>query len=595
MEIKQKKRNEIPDQYKWNLEHIFPTDDAWQKAADKVKSEIEAFKKFEGTLTTGEAIFACLEKYFEMEETNQQVDLYAFLKKSEDTNISAYQAMADIAEGIDTDVTAAAAFIKPEILAHDTEAIRGFIANTHGLAKYKHYLENIMREKAHVLSAEVEEILANAEEVGDAAENIYDILISADLKFGNITDENGNTVEVTDNRYENLKSSPDRRVRKDVFETFWASYWKLKNTFATMLSSTTKKDVFFAKTRKYPSSLEASLSENNIPREVYDSLIDAVHEALPVLQRYFKVRKKALKLDKLHMYDRYAPLVDGVETKIPYETAKKMMSTALAALGEQYIADVETALEGGWIDVYASEGKENGGFQASALGVHPYILVNYEDSVLDASTLAHELGHAMHDHYSSQSQPPVYVDAPVFTSEVASTVNEVLMIEHLIKTTECPKTRIYLLDEYIGMFIGSVFRQVLFAEFEKITHNMEENDEPLTLDAINELYRKLNTKYYGPALEIDADIDMEWAWIPHFYYSFYVYQYATGFAAALAFAKKLQAGQGLEEYLGFLRAGGSDYPIAILKKAGVDMSTPQPVREAMQVFEGLVSELEKCI
>jgi len=595
MELKQKKRDEIPAQYKWKLENIFPTDDAWRKAADTTKAETEAFEEFEGTLTTGEAIFACLEKYFDIEEINGKVDLYAYLKKSEDTNIAASQAMWDIADGINTDVNAAAAFMKPEILAHDVATIRGFIANTPGLKKYEHYLENIMREKAHVLSAEIEEILANVEELGYAPENIYDMLISADLKFGNITDENGNTVEVTDSRYTSLKASPDRRVRKDVFETFWASYWQLKNTFATMLSSGIKKDVFFAKTRKYPSSLDAALSESNIPRAVYENLIATVHESLPILQRYFDIRKKALGLDELHMYDRYAPLVEGVETKIPYEEAKKMVSEALAVLGKTYVADMEAGMEQGWIDVYASEGKEPGGFQAGAYGTHPYILINYEDRILDAGTLAHELGHAMHSYYSYQNQPNVYADAPTFTSEVASTVNEVLMMEHLIKTTTCPKTRTYLLDEYIGMFRDNMIRQVLFAEFEMITHRMEENDEPLTLEAINEVYRSLNVKYYAPAMVIDQDIDIEWAWIPHFYMNFYVYQYSTGFAAALAFAKKLQSGcpQALEDYLGFLKAGDSDYPIEILKKAGLDMSSPEPVKDTMQVFERLVNELKK--
>ena len=596
MEIKQKKRNEIPDRYKWKPEHVFPTDDAWRKAADETKTETEAFEKFQGTLTNGAAIFACLEKYFDLEEMNGKVYLYCRLKKAEDTNIAASQAMWDIADGINTDVNAAAAFIKPEILQHDPETIRGFISATPGLKKYEHYLENIMREKAHVRSAEVEEVLANAEEIGYAAEDIYDILISADLKFGSITDENGNTVEVTDGRYGNLKASPYRRVRKDVFETFWASYWQLKNTFARMLSSGIKKDVFFAKTRKYASSLDQALSESNIPRAVYENLIATVHEFIPVLQRYFAVRKKALGLDELHMYDRYAPLVDGVETKIPYEDAKNIMCEGLAALGEKYIADVKHGLEAGWIDVYESEGKSPGGFQTGAYGIHPYILMNYEDRILDLGTLAHEFGHAMHDYYAYQVQPNVYSDAPVFTAEVASTVNEVLMMEHLIATATCPKTRIYLIDEYLTQFRETMFRQTLFAEFEMITHRMVEEDEPLTLESLNEVYRGLNEKYYAPAMVIDPDIDIEWAWIPHFYMSFYVYQYSTGFAAALAFAKKLQSGcpQALEDYLGFLKAGDSDYPIEVLKKAGVDMSTPQPVRDALQVFERLVGELEKC-
>ena len=595
MEIKQKKRSEIPDKYKWNLEDIFKTEADWRKAVETVKVSIEDFEKFEGTLTTGAAIFNCLEKMYDTLELNNLVYLYGNLKQREDTTVSEFQAMEDIASSTDTEFEAAISFVEPEILEHDEKTIRQFITTTPGLKKYEHYLNDLLRKKAHVLSAEMEELLANAEEIGEAPSNIYDVLESGDLKFGSITDENGNTVEVTYARYGTLIRSANRRVRKDTFEAYNDAFGKLKNTFATLFSSSVKKDIFFAKTRKYTSTLDASLYESNIPRTVYEKLIETVEEFLPVLHRYMNVRKKALKLDELHIYDRFVPLVDDIDTKIPYDKAAEMVIEGLAPLGKEYIAAMEKALENRWIDVYENEGKATGGFEWGMYGCHPYILLNYEDNIADMLTLAHELGHAMHDHYAYQTQPHVYADAPIFLAEVASTVNEVLMTEHLIKTTTCPKTRIYLLDQYIEQFRDNMFHQVMFAEFEKITHNMAEEGEPLTLDVLNDVFGGLYKKYYGPGMVIDERLHLSWATIPHFYRAFYVYQYSTGYAAALALATKLKSGcpQALEDYLGFLKSGSSNYPIEILKKAGVDMSTPEPVRETLQVFEGLVAEMEE--
>jgi len=597
MEIKQKKRSEIPAEYKWNLENLYPSHEHWRKDVDALPMLTEEIAAFQGKLTTGETLADCLEKYFVTSETVSRMFVYANMKLHEDAGVSSSQGMADIAYAASTKCQAATAFVVPEILSNDEATINGFIANTPALKRYEHYLENIMREKAHVCSAEVEEILASAQEMGSAASNIYGMLDSTDLKFGTITDENGDTVEITHGRYFTLMQSPNRRVRKDAFDAYYKSYMALKNTLATALNSSIKKDIFFARTRNYESSLDAALSGSNIPRRVYASLIEAVHEYLPAMHRYMAIRKKALNLDELHMYDIYTPIVAPAEAKITYAQAKKKVAEGLAPLGAGYVAAMEKGMESGWIDVYENEGKESGAYAWGAFGGHPYVLLNHEDTLSDMFTLAHEMGHAMHSYYSWETQPYAYAYPNIFLCEVASTVNETILMEHMLKTTTDPKTRTYLLGQYLEQFRGTVFRQVMFAEFEMIVHQMAEKGQPLTLDAVNDVYRQLNVKYYGPDMVIDAEIDLEWARIGHFYRSFYVYQYATGYAAALAFTKRIVDGVpgALEGYLEFLKAGGSDYAIEILKKAGVDMGTPAPVREALKVFEGLVAEMEEAV
>ncbi|MCL2350652.1 MAG: oligoendopeptidase F [Defluviitaleaceae bacterium] len=595
--IKIKKREEIPAQYKWNPQDFYATNDLWKKDIELVESEIEALKELSGTLTTGEGILACLNKYYYVFKISIRTVVYAFVKHAEDTGASEAQAMLDTAEGLEIDLHAAAAFIKPEILTHDMSAIEGFIASTPGLKLYTHYLNNILRTKDHVLSTEVEEVLANAEDATKAAGDVYNMLLSSDLKFGSIKDENGNMVEVTDGKYSSLLANPDRRVRKEAFETFWDSYAKLKNTFATLLSSSIKKDAFFAKTRKYASSLDAELADSNIPRSVYESLIETVHEFLPVHHRYWAIRKKALGVEQLHIYDKSTPLTADSDMKIPYEDAKKMVMESLAPLGQEYLDMLKVGMESGWIDVYESEGKMNGGFCTAACDGHPYVLLNHEDDFYSTLTLAHEMGHALHDYYTTQAQPVVYMGTPIFTAEVASTVNEIIMIKYFIEKADNPKTRAFLVEKAITMMNDVMFRQVMFAEFEMMTHRMEEEGETLTLEAIIEVYRGLNVKYFGPDMIIDEQLDMEWAWIEHFYESFYVYQYATGYAAAAALANRIMSGEAgaLEAYLDFLKAGDSDYPIEVLKKAGVDMSSPEPVRETMKMYENLVNELEKLL
>jgi len=597
MEIKQKKREEIPNEFKWNLKDLYNSPEDWRKDVDSIPKLTEAITAFQGKLTSGKSLAECVKLYFTASEKSSNIYAYAMMKLHEDSNVSESQGISSIAESTDTKFSAATSFIVPEILAHDEKTILGFIVSTPGLKPYEHFLKNLLRKKAHIRSAEVEEVLANAVEVGNSSSNIYSMLDSADMSFGKIKDADGNAVEVTHGRFATLMQSPDRRVRMDAFKTYYSAYQALENTIATMFYSNIKNEMFNARTRNYSSTLEAALSSSNIPRAVYEELINAVHEYLPTLHKYMALRKKALTLDELHMYDIYTPLVEEADIKITYQEAKKKVAEGLAALGDEYVSAMVKGMESGWIDVYENEGKESGAYALNVYGVHPYVLLNHEDTLSDMLTLAHEMGHAMHDYYTCENQPYHYGHPNVFLAEVASTVNETLLLEHMINTTEDKKVRIFLLGEYLKQFRSTVFRQVMFAEFEMITHRMAESGEPLTLDTLKKIYRDLNVKYHGSDMIIDEEIDLEWARIPHFYAAFYVYQYSTGYSAALAFAKKLQTGdaQAREDYLGFLKAGGSDYAIEILKKAGVDMSTPEPVRAALQVFERLVAEMEEAL
>jgi len=598
MATKQKKRDEIPAQYKWNATDLFPTTGHWHKAIEELKAHIEELQTFEGKLTTGAAILACLNKRCATDQVNDVVYLYAYLHKHTERANPEAEAMADTVDGLESDYEESAAFIEPEILKLDEATLLSLIANTPGLEIYEHYFNNLLRKKAHILSTEMEGLLASASEMAETSSNAYDMLVEDDMKFDNITDENGNSVELTESNYFNkFRKSTDRRVRKDTHEAYFGAYQKQENTHASLRASSIKKDIFFAKARKYPSTLDASLYENNIPRAVYENLIATVNEFLPTFHRYNALRKEALKLDEYHVYDRYAPLVDDIDTKIPYEEAKNLVAEGLAPLGEEYLTIMKNGIESGWVDVYEHEGKSSGAWSWTEYGAHPYVLLNYGENFDSLSEFAHEMGHAMHSYYTHSTQPYINEGHTTFTGEVASTVNDALMARHMLSTTTDTKARIYLLDQHIEQFRGLVFHQTMYAEFEMETHRLVEEDEPLTLEVLNKIWRDLLIKYNGPDIVIDQKSDLSWAVIPHFFRSFYVYQYATGYSAALAFASRLQSGDSKmrEDYINFLRAGESGYSIEILKKAGVDMSTPAPIREALKVFEGLVDELAQCL
>ena len=602
MKLKQKKRGEIPDKFKWHLHNICVNVDVWHERIAAIKDKIEGIIKYQGKLGTATVLLDGLNEVNQISEEFVRLFVYAKMKHHEDTAITENQAIADIADSVLSSFKTVISFIKPEVLALGKEAVLSFFAEIPGLELYRHYLDDLLRQKDHVLNAEAEAILAEFEEIGNAPQNIFSMLQNADIKFGFITDEDGKEVEVTQGRYRTLIQSTDRRVRMDAFNAYYDSWWKQKNTLAASYNASVKKDVLFARTRKYSSSLDMALSEDNIPRAVYDGLVSTIHSYLPSLHRYMALRKKVLGLDELHVYDRSVPIVAKVDVTISYQEAKEKLMKGLTPLGQDYLEIMQKGMENGWVDVYENEGKRTGAYSWGAYGTpHPYVLMNYEDKGMDSMfTLAHEMGHAMHSYLTWNNQPNVYGNYSMFLAEVASTVNETLLMEYLLNTNDDTKMRAYLINEYIDQFLGTVFYQVLLAEFEGETHAMVERSEPLTLENMNILYRSLNAKYYGPELVLDEKIDLAWARIPHFYRTFYVYQYATGYSAAVAFTKRI-LGNGLPDaeardaYLGFLKSGSSDYSTNILQKAGVDMTVSTSIREALDVFAKLVIELEDLL
>jgi len=587
MAVKQKTRAEISDEFKWAINNLIPSDEAWQTGMKSLETRIDKLPDFKGKLET--ELMACLREQAEIGEEFSKLYVYANMRLHEDANNVTYQGFSDMASRLHVRLMAAESFIEPEILAIDEGKLRAAVE-----APYEHLIENLLRQKAHVLSAEVEEVLANAQEMGMAPDNIFSMLDTADLKFGTVADEKGEQVELTHGRYGAMLESPNREIRKNVWHTYYDSYWYLKNTLGAAYSASVKKDVFFSKTRKYPSAMEAALFSNNIPASVYSGLIEAVHTSLPQMHRYMRLRKKAMKLTELRVYDLYAPIVKQVNDRVPYDEAVETVLASLAPLGTEYTEASRKGLtSGGWVDVYENTGKMNGAYSWGAYGGHPYILMNYENKMDDMFTLAHELGHAMHSYYSWETQPYIYGDYSIFLAEVASTVNEALLMEHMLKNTDDKAMRAHLVNTWLEHYRTTVFRQTLFAEFELKAHKLAEDGEPLTTDSLNKLYRGLNELYYGAEVVLDDKLDLEWARIPHFYRAFYVYQYATGYSAAMAFAKRiLGGGDAVGKYLDFLKSGSSDYSINILKKAGVDMSKPEPVEEALGKFAQLLDEME---
>ncbi|GAB7387603.1 oligoendopeptidase F [Bacillaceae bacterium] len=589
-------RNEIDPKYKWRLEDLYPSDEAWERDCNRVKELLPQLEGCKGTLgKSADQLLQALKLRDEIFQLNEKLFVYARMRRDEDNTNGHYQALTDRASGLSVRVRSAASFLVPEILAIPEERLRRFLAENGELALYKHELDEIVRQKEHVLSPEEELILAQAGELAQAPRDIFTMLNDADIKFPTIRDENGDEVELTKGRYILFLESADRRVRRDAFKALYATYEKQKNTLAAILNASVKKDVFYAKVRKYHSSLEAALDGDNIPVSVYENLLATVREHLDQMHRYVSLRKRLLGLEELHMYDLYAPLVPEVKLKIPYEEAVATVKESLSPLGENYLSRLEEAFCSGWIDVYENRGKTGGAYAWGAYGTHPYVLLNYQGQLNDMFTLAHEMGHALHSSYSNETQPYVYAHYTIFVAEVASTVNEALLMEHLLKTVTDRKQKLYLLNYFLEQFRGTVYRQTMFAEFEKRIHETVEAGEGLTPELLCGLYRELNEAYYGPDIVVDDEIEMEWARIPHFYNDFYVYKYATGFSAAIALSRKiLQEGRpAADKYLSFLKSGSSDYPLELLKKAGVDMTSPEPIRNALQVFKETLDEMER--
>ncbi len=592
-------REEVPEQLTWRLEDIFETNARWEEEFNAVSDLAEQAGKYEGTLSNGaDALYEAFRFKDELSERLRKLYAYAHMRYDQDTTNSTYQAMDSRIKSLYAKTAAGLSFFTPEILSLDETELNKLVAEHEGLNLYKHALEELNAMRPHVLKAEQEALLAQMSEVVGASSETFGMLNNADLEFPEIENEDGEKVQITHGNYIRFLESKDRKVREAAFKAVYATYGKFRNTFASTLSGNVKRDNVHAKIRNYSSAREAALSDDHIPEAVYDQLVETVNNNLHLLHRYVALRKQVLGIDKVHMYDMHTPLVQEAKMEIPYEQATGMMLDGLRKLGEEYTSIVQSGIDNRWVDVKENKGKRSGAYSSGAYGTNPYILMNWQDNVDNLFTLAHEFGHSVHSYYTRENQPYVYGDYSIFVAEVASTTNEALLNEHLVQTTEDEQKRIYLLNHWLDGFRGTVFRQTMFAEFEHLIHQMDQNGEALTADRLTEVYYELNKKYFGEDAAVDEEIGLEWARIPHFYYNYYVFQYATGFSAATALSKKiLEEGEpAVERYINeFLKAGSSDYPIEVLKKAGVDMASPQPVEEACKVFGEKLEELEALL
>ncbi|KOF11461.1 oligopeptidase PepB [Planococcus glaciei] len=592
-------RNEVPTELTWKLEDIFESNEVWEQEFKEVTALAEKADSYQGKLQeSAEALYNVLVYKDELLQRLQKLYTYSHMRYDQDTTNSTYQAMDSRIKSLYAKVSTGLSFLTPEILGLDEAALTGYIESHEGLQLYKHALEELNSVRPHVLPAEQEALLAQLSEVVSTSSDTFGMLNNADLEFPEIENEDGEKVQITHGNYSRFLESSDRRVREAAFKAVYATYGKFRNTFASTLSGNIKRDNVNARIRKYESARQAALSDDHIPESVYDNLVETVNNNLHLLHRYAALRKEVLGLDQVHMYDMYTPLVKEVKMEIPYEKATQTMLAGLSALGEEYTGIVEQGINNRWVDVKENKGKRSGAYSSGAYGTNPYILMNWQDNVDNLFTLAHEFGHSVHSYYTRASQPYVYGDYSIFVAEVASTTNEALLNEYMVKTTEDEQERIYLLNHWLDGFRGTVFRQTMFAEFEHLIHQMDQNGEALTADRLTEVYYELNKKYFGEEVAVDEEIGMEWARIPHFYYNYYVFQYATGLSAATALSKGiLEEGQpAVDRYISeFLKAGSSDYPIEVLKKAGVDMTSSEPVAEACKVFEEKLIELEKLL
>jgi oligoendopeptidase F len=593
-----KKRKDIPRKYKWNIESMYANDAAWEEDLLKAETYAERYARYAGKLAdSAGSLLSALRDMDRVWLTAERVYVYARMRRDEDNTNARHQEMADKAQALFAKVAAELSFFTPEFLSIPKARLEKFRQSERGLAGYSHIIDVLLRKKPHVLGKKEENLLALLSEPLSATNEIFSMINNADIKFGEVKDEKGRAVELTHGNYINLLESKERKARKAAYEAMYAAYGKQRNTLAATYGYNTKTDVVTARIRKYGSSLEAALAGDNVPLSVYDNLIEIVNDNLPVLHRYMDLRRDVLGLKKLAMYDIYVPLFKMPRDKLAYEDATALMTEALAPLGHSYISGVESGVRSGWIDVMESEGKSSGAYSFGSYDSMPFILMNYSGRLKDAFTLVHEMGHSMHSYFTRKTQPYRYGSHSIFTAEVASTVNESLLMNYLLDTRTGKAERRYLTNMYIEEFRTTLFRQTMFAEFEKLTHEAVERGDSLTSEYLCELYAGLNAKYFGPHVATDDHIAMEWARIPHFYRAFYVYKYATGYSAATALADGILTigPAAVRDYIHFLKLGDSDDPIELLKIAGVDMSRPEPIENAMRVFEGLVYDLEELV
>lgn len=592
-------RQEVPLEKTWRLEDIFATDEAWDAEFIAVSDLVKDVDKFSGRLhESAENVLQALQARDEVYERAMKLYTYAHMRYDQDTTNSFYQGMNGRIQSLAATLSAKLAYLTPELLALDEATLQDFLQQNDKLALYRQHLAEIAQERKHTLPKEQEEILAQLAEVTSASSQTFGMLNNADLTFPLVTDPDGNEVRLTHGNYIKMLESSNRTVREQAFKAMYETYGNFKNTFASTLIGQVKRDNVNARIRNYDSARHAAMAANFIPENVYDQLIATINKNLPLLHRYVALRKKVLGVDELHMYDLFTPLVPEVEMPMPYEKAEEILVESLAPLGEEYQAIVKEGLANRWVDVMENKGKRSGAYSSGAYGTNPYILMNWQDNVNNLFTLTHEFGHSVHSYYTRKTQPYIYGDYSIFVAEVASTCNEELLNDYLLKTVTDDQQRIYLLNLWLDGFRSTVFRQTMFAEFELMIHKADQQGEALTADSLTEMYYDLNKKYFGDAVVVDQEIGLEWSRIPHFYYNYYVYQYATGQSAAVSLSKQiLEEGEpAVKRYIeNFLQAGCSDYPINVLQAAGVDMSTAKPIEDACAVFEARLNELEQLI
>lgn len=591
------KRSEVPEQFKWALEDIYATDEKWGEDLQKLKAMPERIAAFKGRLSeSADTLYDFMQLSDEISVLCDSLGNYAQRRSDEDTANAKYQGFLGQLMNAYVAVNSAGSFETPEIISIEEDKLQKFYEDKPELKLYKRALDKLRRKKAHILSEAEEKILALTGEMGQSPENIYSMFSDADLRFPDAVDKDGKAHQVTHGSYIPLVQSDDRVLRKSAFESMYSTFDKFRNTCAATLSAQIKAVNFYAKARKYDSSLEAALDGTEVPVSVYKNLIEAVHDNMHYMYDYVALRKKLLGVDELHFYDLYTPVVPDADMKITFEEAKETVLKALAPMGKDYLAILKKGFENRWIDVYENEGKTSGAYSAGAR-VHPYVLLNHKDTLNCMFTLAHEMGHAIHSYLSNKNQPVVYSDYVIFVAEVASTCNEALLMQYLLKNTEDKKQRAYLINYFLEQFRTTLYRQTMFAEFELKINEMVAAGESLTAEGLNELYGELNKLYFGDGIVLDDEIKLEWARIPHFYYDYYVYQYATGYSAAIALSQRiLKYGEpAVKDYIGFLKGGCSTDPISLLKGAGVDMATTQPINEALAMFGELVKEMEEAM
>lgn len=592
MSITYKSRAEVPTEEKWNLEDLYTDLAKWEEDIKIIEELINELKSFDGSIGNGTDLFQFLKKQEELSYKFNHIFAYAMLRVDEDTRDSASQSLLDRARSLSVKVSAATSFFMPFLLNMDETTLKEYINEEEGLKYFEEDLFDSFRYKKHVLSKEQEELLSQLGEALSSPSTTYGMMNNADIKFGDVTNESGEKVELTRGMYSKLIEDENREKRKEAYQAYYKPYLQMKNSIASTLSAAIKNNVTTSKIRKYPSALEKSLFADMVPKEVYNNLIKATKENIAPLHRYSKIRKEKLQVDELRQYDMNVPLVSGVRQKISFDEAYETMLKALAPLGEDYVSTLKEFKQLRYLDVRETPGKRSGAYNLGVYGVHPFILLNHQDDLDSLFTLVHECGHGVHSKLSSQYQPQITARYSIFVAEVASTVNEVLLINYLLDNEKDEKVKKHLLNHFIDQFRGTFFTQVMFAEFEKLTHEKAEQGQPLNVEIFNQLYETLFVEYYGPELILDEEVKFGWSRIPHFYRPFYVYKYATGFASAIHLATKILEGdkRTLESYLEFLKSGSSEYPLELLKKAGVDLTTPEPIKNALAKFTELIEE-----